>query len=114
MEFGEAIKSFGGNDRTVAKHAQYSLHVVRDGIGWFCCFRLSFVVGLLIAIVLLRSIKDLIGYPIDAVDGKVGKVEDAFFDDWYWRLRYVVADTGTWLPGKKVLLSPAHLNRNGS
>jgi hypothetical protein len=26
---------------------------------------------------MLRSIKDLIGYPIDAVDGKVGKVEDA-------------------------------------
>ena len=58
---------------------------------------------------MLRSIKDLIGYPIDAVDGKVGKVEDALFDDRYWRLRYVVADTGTWLPGKKVLLSPAHL-----
>ena len=59
--------------------------------------------------VILRSIKDLISYPIDAVDGKVGKVEDALFDDRYWRLRYVVADTGTWLPGKKVLLSPAHL-----
>ena len=58
---------------------------------------------------MLRSIKDLISYPIDAVDGKVGKVEDALFDDRYWRLRYVVADTGTWLPGKKVLLSPAHL-----
>ncbi len=58
---------------------------------------------------MLRSIKNLIGYPIDAVDGRIGKVKDALFDDRYWRLRYVVADTGTWLPGKKVLLSPSHL-----
>ncbi len=58
---------------------------------------------------MLRSIKDLIGYPIDAVDGAIGKVEDALFDDRYWRLRYIVADTGTWLPGKKTLISPLHL-----
>lgn len=58
---------------------------------------------------MLRSIKNLIGYPIDAIDGRIGKVKDALFDDRYWRLRYIVADTGTWLPGKKVLLSPSQL-----
>jgi hypothetical protein len=60
---------------------------------------------------MLRSVKDLIGYPIETVDGRIGKVKDALFDDRYWRLRYIVADTGTWLPGKKVLLTPYHLKK---
>ena len=58
---------------------------------------------------MLRSVKDMIGYPIEATDGVVGKVKDTLFDDRHWRLRYVVVDTGTWLPKKKVLLSPFHL-----
>ncbi len=58
---------------------------------------------------MLRSIKDLLGYPIDAVDGRIGKVKDALFDDRYWRLRYIVADTGKWLQSKKTLISPDHL-----
>lgn len=57
---------------------------------------------------MLRSIKELIGYPIEAVDGNIGKVKDCLFDDRHWRLRYVVVDTNRWLPGKKVLISPHH------
>ena len=60
---------------------------------------------------MLRSIKNLIGYPLDAVDGKIGKVKDALFDDRHWRLRYIVADTGSWIPKKKVLISPFHLKQ---
>ena len=52
---------------------------------------------------MLRSVKDMIGYPIEATDGVVGKVKYVLFDDRHWRLRYVVVDTGTWLPKKKVL-----------
>jgi hypothetical protein len=33
-------------------------------------------------------------------------VQDLYFDDENWAVRYLVADTGTWLPGRKVLLSP--------
>ena len=55
---------------------------------------------------MLRSVKDMIGYPIEATDGVVGKVKYVLFDDRHWRLRYVVVDTGTGLPKKKVLLSP--------
>ena len=58
---------------------------------------------------MLRSIKDLIGYPIDAIDGRIGKVNDALFDDRYWRLRYIVVDTKVWVSPRKVLLSPMHL-----
>lgn len=50
---------------------------------------------------MLRSVKDLIGYSIETVDCRIGKVKVALFDDRYWRLRYMVADTGAWLPGKK-------------
>lgn len=57
---------------------------------------------------MLRSIKDIFGYPIEAIDGSLGKVQDTLFDDRHWRLRYVVANTGRWLPGRKVLISPHH------
>eukprot|EP01037_Dinobryon_pediforme_P006012 gene6012-6084_t len=46
------------------------------------------------------------GLSICATDGKVGSVSDLLFDDRNWRLRWVVADTGNWLPGRLVLLHP--------
>lgn len=54
----------------------------------------------------LRSAGEVVDYAIDAVDGKIGKVDDFLFDDQDWRIRYLVVDTGNWLPGKKVVLSP--------
>ena len=55
---------------------------------------------------MLRSIKSLSGYKIHAKDGDMGKVYEFFFDDEAWTIRYLVIDTGTWLPGRKVLISP--------
>ncbi len=49
--------------------------------------------------------------PIDAKDGRIGKLKDCLFDDRHWTLRYFVADTGKWLPGRKVLLSPLHFDK---
>lgn len=43
---------------------------------------------------------------IQATDGKLGSVNDTYFDDQAWTLRYLVADTARWLPGRKVLVSP--------
>lgn len=43
---------------------------------------------------------------LGASDGEIGRVQDLYFDDENWAVRYLVADTGTWLPGRKVLLSP--------
>jgi uncharacterized protein YrrD len=48
----------------------------------------------------------LIGKTIDALDGKIGSVHDLYFDDQTWRVRYLVVDTGKWLPGRKVLVVP--------
>lgn len=55
---------------------------------------------------MLRSAKDLHGYRILATDGKIGGVRDLYFDDSTWVVRYVVVDTGKWLPGRRVLISP--------
>jgi hypothetical protein len=55
---------------------------------------------------MLRSIKQLYGNHLGASDGEIGHVKDFYFDDHTWAVRYVVADTGTWLPGWQVLLSP--------
>ena len=55
---------------------------------------------------MLQSLKKLYGDRLDASDGEIGQVEDFYFDDRDWAVRYIVADTGTWLTGQQVLLSP--------
>jgi uncharacterized protein YrrD len=54
----------------------------------------------------LRSNKEVKGYTIHAVDGEIGDVEDFIIDDESWVIHFIVVDTGKWLPGKKVLISP--------
>ena len=46
----------------------------------------------------------LIGYHIEATDGPIGSVSDLLFDDQSWTSRWLVVDTGKWLPGRQVLL----------
>lgn len=58
---------------------------------------------------MLRSIKELSGYPLQARDGQIGQVKACLFDDRQWRLRYIVADTGSWLATNQVLISPLHV-----
>jgi sporulation protein YlmC with PRC-barrel domain len=55
---------------------------------------------------MLQSIRQLYGNKLGASDGEVGHVSDFYFDDESWVVRYVVADTGSWLPGRQVLISP--------
>jgi hypothetical protein len=54
---------------------------------------------------MLRSLKGLQGFDLRAQDGPIGRVDDFFFDDVGWVVRYLVADTRTLLPGKHVLIS---------
>ncbi|MGC9364361.1 MAG: PRC-barrel domain-containing protein [Fidelibacterota bacterium] len=58
---------------------------------------------------MLRSINEIVGYSLDAEDGNIGKCWDFLFDDKFWTVRYMVADTGKWLPGRKVIISPISL-----
>ena len=55
---------------------------------------------------MLHSTKTLTGYKLDSLDGEIGKVEEFYFDDKHWVARYLIADSGNWLTGRRVLLSP--------
>ena len=55
---------------------------------------------------MLRSAKILKGLDISARDGELGEVEELIVDDEDWTIRYMVVDTGRWLPGRKVIISP--------
>jgi len=60
---------------------------------------------------MLRSVKQLYGDKLGASDGEIGHVKDFYFDEQNWAVRYLVADTGAWLPGRQVLISPHSLGR---
>jgi hypothetical protein len=60
---------------------------------------------------MLRSIKKLFGDKLGAEDGEIGHIKDFYFDDRNWAVRYVVADTGSWLTGRQVLISPHSIGR---
>jgi len=60
---------------------------------------------------MLRNFKDLRGYAILATDGAIGEVDDLYFDDDRWAIRYLVVDAGSWLTGRKVLISPVAIGR---
>jgi sporulation protein YlmC with PRC-barrel domain len=55
---------------------------------------------------MLQSANRLKGFSIHATDGELGRVEEAWFDDEGWAIRYLVVNTGGWLLGRRVLISP--------
>jgi uncharacterized protein YrrD len=55
---------------------------------------------------MLIKAKTLKGYKLESLDGEIGKVNEFYFDDRYWTIRYLVADTGNWLIDRQVLISP--------
>jgi hypothetical protein len=58
---------------------------------------------------MMRSVNELSNYVLEAEDGEIGRCKDFLFDDKRWTVRYMVADTGKWLLGRKVLISPISL-----
>ncbi|NOT59786.1 MAG: PRC-barrel domain containing protein [Acidobacteria bacterium] len=55
---------------------------------------------------MLRSVNDMSGFHLVATDGEIGHVEEFYFDDERWALRYVVVNSGNWLAGRQTLISP--------
>lgn len=53
---------------------------------------------------LLQS--ELKNFTLRARDGEIGRCRDFLFDDHQWTLRYMEANTGKWLLGKRVVISP--------
>src|SRR5690606_7856670 len=58
-----------------------------------------------------KNAKAIRGSSIHASDGELGRVDDLLFDDEKWVVRYLVVDTGSWLTGRKVLISPIAVRR---
>jgi hypothetical protein len=54
----------------------------------------------------LFNTEKIIGYDIEATDGKIGYVHDFIIDDEVWHIRYIAIDMGGRMPGKKVLTFP--------
>jgi hypothetical protein len=59
---------------------------------------------------MLEKASTLKGYSLSSLDGEIGTVGDFFFDDRYWTIRYLLADTGGWLSGRQALISPGDLS----
>lgn len=55
---------------------------------------------------MLHKISHVRGFTLRARDGDIGRSRDFYFDDQKWVIRYLVAETGKWLPLRKVLISP--------
>ena len=53
---------------------------------------------------MLHQAKTLHGYKLNSLEGEIGKVKGFYFDDYYWTIRYLVADTGNWMSGRHVLI----------
>lgn len=58
---------------------------------------------------MLRTAHDMYGLRLLAQDGNIGHVDDIYFDDQAWVLRYLVANTGSWMIGRRVLIAPPAL-----
>ncbi len=58
---------------------------------------------------MLQSAEELRGTRLQAMDDEIGPLEDLYFDDFEWKVRYLVANTGSWLSGRRILLSPLAL-----
>ncbi len=59
---------------------------------------------------MLNKAKTLAGYKLRSLDGEIGNVEEFYFDDHHWTIRYLIANTGNWLTERQVLISPYELD----
>jgi hypothetical protein len=59
----------------------------------------------------LHSSRVVRGYRLGARDGEIGKISDFVIDDESWRIMYLIADTGSWLTDRKVIVSPSWITK---
>ena len=53
-----------------------------------------------------RTLKSLLNYSLTTTDGTIGEVDEFYVDDQSYKVRYLIVKTGSWLSGRKVLISP--------
>jgi uncharacterized protein YrrD len=59
--------------------------------------------------IMLSKAEALKGYKLLSRDGEIGKINEFYFNDQRWNIRYLVANTGNWLTSRQVLISPSAL-----
>jgi uncharacterized protein YrrD len=57
--------------------------------------------------VMLHLAQKVAGVTVSGTDGEIGTLEDFYFEEAGWNVRYLLVDTGSWFDGKRVLLSPS-------
>lgn len=51
------------------------------------------------------------GSSLQAKNGEIGSIDDVYFDDKDWKIRYLITDNSNFLPGRRVLISPASTDK---
>jgi len=59
-----------------------------------------------------RNISSLVGYRVVTTDGEIGKVDEFYFDDQTWTIRYAIVKMEEGLRGRKVLVAAGVLAKN--
>ncbi len=59
---------------------------------------------------MLCTAKRLKSYKLKCIDGEIGHAKDFYFDTRHWTVRYLSMETGGWLSGRKVMVSPYALD----
>jgi PRC-barrel domain protein len=60
---------------------------------------------------MLKSMRKFLDFALDATDGEIGSLDEFYFDDVGWQVRYMVLKPRKWLSGRKVLISPVSLGK---
>jgi uncharacterized protein YrrD len=55
---------------------------------------------------MLHMAHKVAGAVVKGTDGDIGTLEDFYFEENRWTVRYLLVDTGKWFSGKRVLISP--------
>jgi len=56
---------------------------------------------------MLHLAQKVAGVSVSGIDGEIGTLDDFYFEEPGWNVRFLVVDTGTWFGGKRVLVSPS-------
>jgi len=56
---------------------------------------------------MLHLAQKVAGVTVSGTDGEIGTLEDFYFEEAGWNVRYLLVDTGSWFNGKRVLLPPS-------
>ena len=58
----------------------------------------------------LRSTQAVNGYPIETSEGTIGHVTDFMMGGKSWAIRHLLVETGHWLSGKEIVISPKDID----